>query len=227
MRVRTFAEPDALAVAAAAAIAEWVREDVAERGRSVLAFSGGKSPAPLLAALAEADLAWETVHVFQVDERVAPDGHPDRNLNLFLGTLDRVVPVHQLHPMPVTADDLCAAAAEYADLLREVAGDPPVLDVVHLGLGADGHTASLVPGDKVLEVRDREVAISGPYEERLRMTLTYPPLNRARRLLWQVTGSDKRDAVEALLGAGEIPGARVRQDMAVLYVAADAAPRPA
>jgi polyphosphate glucokinase len=164
--------------------------------------SGGSTPGPMFAALG-GRLPWEKVTIYQVDERVAPDGHPDRNLTL----LERSLPgggVVDVRPMPVTADDLEEAAARYASEL------PERLDLVHLGLGPDGHTASLVPGDPVLEVRDRDVALTGEYQGRRRMTLTYPALDRARRILWLVPGDDKADALARLRAGDEsIPAGRV------------------
>ena len=149
-------------------------------------------------------LVADGVSVFQVDERVAAEGDPDRNLTqvhavLPAGALER------LRPMPVLDPDLEAAAARYAAQL------PEHLDLVHLGLGPDGHTASLVPGDAVLEVGDRSVALTaGEYQGRRRMTLTYPALDSARRILWLVTGEDKRDALSRLrAGDRSIPAGRV------------------
>jgi 6-phosphogluconolactonase len=158
---------------------------------------------------------WETVTIFQVDERVAPDGDPDRNLT----HLKRSLPAGgaaDVRAMPVWSGDLDAAAAGYAQAL------PEQLDLVHLGLGPDGHTASLVPGDPVLEVDDRDVAVTGEYQGRRRMTLTYPALDRAREILWLVTGDDKVEAL-ARLQAGDtsIPAARV--STANARVVADAA----
>jgi 6-phosphogluconolactonase len=130
----------------------------------------------------------------------------------------------QIHPMPVEEPDLQAAAAAYAQTLHEVAGTPVVLDLVHLGLGPDGHTASLVPDDPVLKVHDAAVALAGPYQGRRRMTLTYPVLDHARRVLWVVTGADKAPMF-ARLRAGDrtIPAGRVRRDNAVALVVRAAA----
>jgi 6-phosphogluconolactonase len=173
----------------------------------------------MLRALAEEDVPWEAVHVVQVDERIASVGDADRNLT-HLGEIllaHSSLPPEHLHAMPVEAADLEAAARGYARALQNLAGAPPVLDLVHLGLGADGHTASLVPGDPVLDVADRDVAITGLYQKRRRMTLTYPILNRSRRILWVVTGAEKRAALERLLAADpSIPAGRVRQDHATL-----------
>ena len=119
--------------------------------------------------------------------------------------------------MPVESADLDEAAARYAQTLVDVAGSPPVLDLVHLGLGSDGHTASLVPGDPVLDVTDADVALTGVYQGRRRMTLTYPVLNRARRVLWLITGEDKAAMLVRLRrGDPAIPAGRVRQDHAVV-----------
>jgi 6-phosphogluconolactonase len=115
--------------------------------------------------------------------------------------------------MPVTTPDMGAAVREYSASLTAVAGDPPVLDLVHLGLGSDGHTASLVPGDPSLDVTDADVALAGPYQGRRRMTLTFPVINRARRVLWVVTGADKTVMLRRLLDADrDIPAGRVSQD---------------
>jgi 6-phosphogluconolactonase/glucosamine-6-phosphate isomerase/deaminase len=119
--------------------------------------------------------------------------------------------------MPVESDDLAAAAAKYAETLRQIAGSPPILDLVHLGLGPDGHTASLVPRDPVLNVDDADVAITGSYQGRRRMTLTYPMINRSRQVLWVVTGGEKIQMLNRLLDGDEsIPAGRIRRKEALL-----------
>jgi len=224
MIVHTF--PDALAAARAAAarMAELAREAAAARGRFTVALSGGHSPWRMLEALAGLDVPWPRVHVFQVDERVAPAGDPDRNATHIADSLLARAPLarDQVHLMPVEEPDLAAAAARYAATLTGLAGAPPVLDLVHLGLGPDGHTASLVPGDPVLEITAADVALTGAYQNHRRMTLTYPALDRARRVLWLVTGDDK-PAMLARLRAGDrgIPAGRIRADQAEVF--ADAA----
>ena len=166
----------------------------------------------MLRALGAMNLPWPAVHVLQVDERVAPDGDPDRNLtHLRESLLDRsqTQGVH-IHEMPVTLADLTLAALQYDATLQQLAGSPPVLDLVHLGLGPDGHTASLIPGDPVLSVTDGDVAVTGIYQGRQRMTLTYPIINRARRILWVVTGADKTAMLRRLFDGDEsIPAGRV------------------
>jgi len=131
-----------------------------------------------------------------------------------------------MHAMPVEAADLDRAAGQYALTLQEVAGLPPVLDLVHLGLGPDGHTASLVPGDPVLDVTDADVAVTGPYQGRRRMTLTFPIINRSRRVLWLVTGGEKAGTLVRLRdGDPSIPASRVRQDRALILADRAAAER--
>lgn len=219
MKLEVFDDADSVARAAAATIAADARAAIAARGRFALAVSGGHTPWIMLRALAGEDIPWAGVHVYQVDERVAPDGHPDRNLTHLRESLLQHAPLRpeQIHAMPVEAADLEAAAAEYARTLWEIAGSPPVLDLVHLGLGPDGHTASLVPGDPVLDIADRDVAVTGVYQGRRRMTLTYPALNRARRVLWVVTGSEKVDMLRRLRdGDVSIPAGRIRREQALL-----------
>jgi 6-phosphogluconolactonase len=218
METRILADAGAVATEAARLIAVEARTAVAARGRFVMAVSGGKTPWAMLSALADEDLPWSGVHVVQVDERVAPADHTERNLTHLHESLGRApLAEHHLHAMPVEHADLEAAARSYGRLVEQIAGTPPVLDLVHLGLGADGHTASLVPGDPVLDVTDADVALTGVYQGRRRMTLTYPILNRARRVLWVVTGSDKGGPLERLLkGDVSIPAGRVRQDQALV-----------
>jgi 6-phosphogluconolactonase len=199
------------------------RQAVGERGAFSLAMSGGKSPWAMLAILSDReDMPWAETSLFQVDERVASPGSEDRNLtHMVLGlSMD-----HQtaLRPMPVTKRDLDGAAREYESTL------PERFDLVHLGLGPDGHTASLVPGDPVLEVTDRRVAVTaGEYQDHRRMTLTYPALDAARRILWLVTGAEKREPLAKLLaGDGSIPAGRVRNDSMIVVADEAAAPSAA
>ena len=218
MKVEVFTDADAVARQAAALIATEARAVVAARGRFVLAVSGGHTPWAMLRALSGEELPWPNVYVTQVDERVAPAGDPDRNLTHIRESLRAPLRPEQILAMPVEAPDLQAAVARYAASLQEIAGSPPVLDLVHLGLGPDGHTASLVPGDRVLEVTDADVALTGIYQGRRRMTLTYPMINRARRILWLVTGSEKVEMLGRLRkGDASIPAGRIRQDQAILF----------
>jgi len=219
MKTQVLADSDAVAKMAAKVIAEKASEAVAARGCFVMALSGGRTPWQMLRALAEEPVPWRNLHVVQVDERVAPTGDPDRNLTrLRESLLEHVaLPPEQIHPMPVEEEDLEAAAASYARLLQQIAGSPPVLDLVHLGLGSDGHTTSLLPNDPVLSVTDRDVALSGIYQQRRRMTLTYPVLNRSRCILWLVTGTEKAKMLARLLRADvSIPAGRIRQDDALI-----------
>jgi 6-phosphogluconolactonase/glucosamine-6-phosphate isomerase/deaminase len=205
-----------LAERAAAAIQEIAAEAVSEHGGFAWAISGGSTPLRTLASLS---LPWERTATFQVDERVAPAGDPDRNLRGATAALP-AEGAATLRPMPVEAEDLDAAAEAYASLL------PGRLEVVQLGLGEDGHTASLIPGDPVLEVRNRDVAVTGEYRGRRRMTLTYPPLGRARSIVWIVSGAAKEDALARLLARDRsIPAARVAADDQLVLADRDAAAR--
>ncbi len=212
--------PDAAAVAerGAAYVVEQAHAAIADRGRFTFAVSGGRTPWAMFAHLV-GKVSWEKTTIYQVDERVAPDGHPDRNLTHLRASLPPGGAA-DVRAMPVEAHDLESAAADYARSL------PEAFDLVHLGLGPDGHTASLVPDDPVLDVTDRGVAVTGPYQGHPRMTLTYPTLNAARHVLWLVTGEDKVDALQRLrAGDTSIPGGRITAANA-LIVADSAAAGP-
>jgi 6-phosphogluconolactonase len=220
MQIEVLADADAVAKRGAAVIAAAARDAVVATGRFVVAVSGGTTPWVMLRALAGEKVPWEQVHIVQVDERAAPAGDKDRNLTHLRDSLLVRVPSlrpEEVHAMPVEMSDLAAAALQYAGTLREIAGTPPVLDLVHLGLGPDGHTASLVPGDPVLDVADVDVAPTGVYQGRRRLTLTYPIINRARRVLWLVTGAEKAGPLTRMLaGDPMIPAGRVAQGTALL-----------
>ena len=229
MKIEILHDAAAAAREAARHIAAAAREAVVARGKFVFAVSGGRTPWEMLRNLTREDIPWKRLHVFQVDERIAPAEDPDRNLTHLKESLLSSVPLpqEQLHAMPVEASNLEAGAAQYALMLQQIAGRPPVLDLAHLGLGPDGHTASLTPRDPVLNVADRDVATTGVYQGRSRMTLTYPILDRARRILWMVTGSDKRDALRRLRDADRsIPAGRVRQENAIILADCAAADAP-
>jgi 6-phosphogluconolactonase len=208
--------PDAAAVAARAAemIAAQASSAVADGGRFTFAVSGGHTPWAMFAELTKMEVPWTATQIFQVDERVAPDGSADRNLTHLREALGSAAA--EVVPMPVNEADLDTAAEDYA---REL---PSSFDLIHLGLGPDGHTASLVPGDPVLNVTDHLVGVTNPYQGHRRMTLTYPGLARAIGIVWLVTGEDKRDALKKLLaGDLSIPAGRV--DAKRSTIVADAA----
>jgi len=227
MKVEVCTDADAVALEAAKLIAKTARDAIATRGKFVMAVSGGKTPWIMLRHLAQEDLPWKGVHVVQVDERIAPEGDSDRNLTHLRESLLEHAPLSpdQLHAMPVEANNLETACVQYAQTLAEIAGSPPVvLDLVHLGLGPDGHTASLVPGDAVLNVTNIDVALTGIYQRRRRMTLTYPIINRSRCVLWLVTGVEKAGMLTRLqAGDVAIPAGRVGGDRAIVLADRDAA----
>jgi 6-phosphogluconolactonase len=220
MKIELFSDEQATARAAAKFVAAEAAAAIAARGQFVMAVSGGRTPWIMLRALGNEEVPWERVHVVQVDERVAPAEHPDRNLVHLRESLLDHSPIRpeRIHAMPVESRDLEGAARHYATQLDEIAGSPPMLDLVHLGLGPDGHTASLVPGEPVLNVTDVDVAVTGVYQGRRRMTLTYPIINRARRILWLVTGNEKVGALLRLHKADpSIPAGRILQGRAVIF----------
>jgi 6-phosphogluconolactonase len=203
LRVELLPDADAATTSAADVVAESILAATESGDRFAWAISGGTGPAPMFRRLGELDLPWSSVDTWQVDERVAPLGDPDRNRTITEAALPRPA-LDGIRWMPVEADDLEAAADAYAATL------PDRFDVIHLGLGPDGHTASLVPGDPVLDERERSVAVTGPYQGRRRMTLTFPALDRASAIVWLVTGAGKREAIGKLVGRDpSIPGARV------------------
>ncbi len=215
MKIELFADADKLAARAASVIAEAARAAFKVRHRFIMAVSGGRTPRMMLRLLARENVPWGAVHVLQVDERIAPAGDPDRNYTHLCDCLLENAPLQasQIHAMPVELPDLEKAAAAYGKTLEAIAGSPPVIDLVHLGLGTDGHTASLVPGDLVLQVSDKDVALTGLYQGRRRMTLTYPLINRARQILWVVAGGEKQEALGKLLeGDASIPGRLIRRE---------------
>lgn len=198
-------DPDAVHRRGAELIARHARDAVAERGTCGLAVSGGSDPWPMFSQLEDLEMDWTKTEVFQVDERVAPPGSDERNLTHLIESLS-IGAQGSIRPMPVTDDDLDAAADRYAESL------PEALDLAHLGIGPDGHTASLVPDDPVLDVTDKRVAVtSGEYQGVKRMTLTYPELHRTRSLLWVVTGEEKVDALRKLIAQDpSTPSGRVQ-----------------
>ena len=213
MQLEVLANVEAVARRAAAIIAKHARAAFVARGRFILAVSAGHTPCVMLRLLGREEVPWGGVHVLQVDEQIAPAGDPDRKLTQLWETLMENTPLDpaQVYAMPVESPDLRAAVAEYARTLEKIAGSPPVLDLVHLVLGPDGHTASLLPGDPFLQVVNEDVAITGVYQAGMRMTLTYPVINRARQILWVVTGSEKIKSLGQLLDADlSIPAGGIR-----------------
>ncbi len=221
MKTELFPTADQVAAGAAAYLEQEIRDALTHQKSFSLAISGGRTPWEMLKILSKADLPWKRVNLFQVDERVAPDGHADRNLTQLFQAIVGTPMVTQLRifPMPVLAEDLEEGCREYTQVLDEIT-DSKGLDLIHLGLGSDGHTASLVPGDGVMEVQDRLVACTqNTYQGRIRMTLTYPLLNAAKQLLWIVTGSEKQEMVKRLIQQDpSIPAGSIRQENALLMV---------
>ena len=225
MKIEVLDNADMAAQRAASFIAGEARKSLALRGCFILAVSGGKTPWKMLHALADEDVPWEGMHIIQVDERIAPEGHPDRNMTHLRNSLIGHCPIlpERIHAMQVEENDPEAASAGYARTIREIAGSKAIIDLIHLGLGHDGHTASLIPGDPVLNVTDRDVAVTGIYQGRHRLTLTYPVINRARKILWLVTGSEKSEMLQRLLHSDlSIPAGHVSHKNAMVLADKDA-----
>ena len=206
MRLVVEPTPEAAAEAAAAEIAGQLRAAIGDSGRASLAVSGGTTPVEMVRRLSQQDVDWVQVDLFQVDERAVPHDDPARNWTL-VAPLTELIPESRCHAMPVELDD---GDVLYARVLQDAAGSPPAIDVVHLGLGADGHTASLVPGDPGVDVTDRDVVWVGEYRGHRRMSLTVPVLRAARCQVWLVAGADKAAALGDLVaGRSSAPAARV------------------
>lgn len=228
MRIMIGKDPATAAALAADWLAERITEDVGARGRCVIAWSGGETPWNTLEELTTRNVPWHALQVVQVDERVVASADPLRNFTRIhallckRGRLDEA----QLHPMPVERPDPDLAAREYAKTLAAVAGSPPILDIVQLGMGVDGHTASLLPGAATLKITDRDVAATEVYSGTRRMTMTLPCINRARAHCWIITGAQKAARLRELLaGREEIPAAKVTRDNAIVFVDAAAVSR--
>ncbi|KPK16574.1 MAG: hypothetical protein AMJ62_05090 [Myxococcales bacterium SG8_38] len=199
-----------LAKVAAGVLTDALDRCLARKPRVAMALSGGRTPWAVFRLLAKTKLDWHRVDIYQVDERIAASGDAARNFKGLRESLLDHVPA-RVFPMPVEEPDLDAAARRYGESL------PRVLDIVHLGLGDDGHTASLVPGDPVLEVSDRLVAVTKPYRGHRRMTLTFPAFERAAKIVWIIAGSDKSAIVQRLFRADlTIPAGRIPQARAVV-----------
>jgi 6-phosphogluconolactonase len=225
LAIEVLPDPDAVAARGAELLASYLEEDAA-RGGATLAVSGGRTPQNVFERLAQLELPWDRIAVFQVDERIAPANHADRNRTQAAAAFRAPIERHpeSFRWMPVEERDFDVAARRYADALRAAAGSPPALGTVHLGLGADGHTASLFPGSPLVTERKRDVVVTEPHLGRRRMTLTLRVLNRARRILWLVTGADKRTALAGLVaGDARVVGSRVRRDGALVLADAEAA----
>jgi 6-phosphogluconolactonase len=223
-KLEVLGDAEAAAARGAALIAERLRAAVAERGAATLAVSGARTPTRMLARLAQESLPWRSINLFQVDERVAADGDPNRNATQARSALGEQVERYpqQFHWMPVTAADLEAAARRYEATLARVAGTPPILDLVHLGLGSDGHTASIFPGEALDEGHD--IGVTAPHHGHRRMTLTVPLINRARSILWLATGREKAPALARLLrGDADLVASRIARHSAVIVADAAAA----
>lgn len=221
MKIEIFPSADQVAEKAAIYLEQLIRETLTRKKSFSMAISGGRTPWEMVKILSKASLPWSRVNLFQVDERVAPDGHKDRNLTQLFQAIEGSPMANQLaiFPMPVTAEDLDLGAKDYAQLIQN-STEGEGLDLVHLGMGSDGHTASLVPGDEVLEVQDRNVACTKElYQGRIRMTLTYPLINSAKKILWVVTGAEKQEMVKRFLKQDtSIPAGAVDQTNALILV---------
>lgn len=220
MKIHIQPDANSLALEAAAFIAEQARLAIDARGRFSLALSGGTGPHRMFEALAQEDVPWKFVHVFQVDERATTAESPERNFRAIRDLLlDHIaIPDNQVHPMPVELDDLNATAKQYAATLHQSLGSAMTFDLVHLGLGEDGHTASMLTGDPALASTD-DVAVSREYQGFRRLSLTLPVISRARQRLWLVTGARKSKMLKAAVeGDASIPAGRVNRNRTVFFV---------
>ena len=239
-RFTVLPDPVAVAVATADHFAATVRRAIEDRGIARVALSGGSTPKqvyPLLLEPARRDaVEWSRVEFFWGDERVVPPDHPESNFGAVYGTLISQLPgvrPDRVHRMPAEAEDLDAAALSYESELRLAFGargdEPPAFDLIWLGMGPDGHTASLFPDSTALDETQRwVVAAWAPAQEAWRMTLTFPVLRAARQTLFVVSGADKAEALERVRAGDEkLPAARVTGEGVDWLVDAAAAARVA
>jgi 6-phosphogluconolactonase len=221
-RVTVLEDAPAVAAAAADRFVAGARAAIAERGVFRVALSGGSTPKQvyrlLTAAPRVAAVDWSRVEFFWGDERAVPPDHEESNFGVAYGMLISQLPgvrPDAVHRMPAEAPDIEGAALAYEAELRLAFGargdQPPVFDLIWLGMGADGHTASLFPDSAALDEQRRWVVANwAPGPEAWRMTLTYPVLNAGRRVVFVVIGADKAEAFAGVqAGRSEYPAQRV------------------
>jgi 6-phosphogluconolactonase len=231
MDTRIFPDGDALSRAALDELLRIVSYAVKERGRFAIVLAGGHTPAKLYQMWAQGEKSgartpWEAVHLFWGDERYVPPSDPASNYRMVRESLIARVPIpaDNVHPMPTDALQPEKAAEAYeAELLRFFGASAPAFDLQLLGLGVEGHTASLFPGSPALEEKVRRVAaVVAPANPPQRLTLTLPVLNQARNTFFLVTGADKRAIIgdlrgESVEGSSRYPAARVQPSGPVLW----------
>jgi len=213
-RVVVHPDPQTASETTAREIAAVVRSAVEQGGVANIALSGGNTATSMLAALSRQEVPWARVHVYQVDERVAPDGDANRNATALTAELLDAVPLPSgnIHLLPVTATNLDDAASAFGARL-------PRFDVVHLGMGNDGHTASWPPGDPVIEVRHQPIAVVGPFNGHLRMTVTPAVTSPSHLIVFLIVGVSKREPLAAMLaGDPAIPASHVPRERTVVHV---------
>lgn len=219
MQINVYSSAEEIAHEAARWISSLAKSKIESKGSFSFAISGGRTPWEMLAKLAQEKLPWEKIFLFQVDERIAPEGHKDRNLTQLFQVLQgtRLMTRLNIFPMHVISENLQNACEDYNQHIQEITGNGK-LDLIHLGMGSDGHTASLIPGDKVCEVENQMIALTDqPYQGRQRMTMTFPLINQAENILWLITGEEKKEMLVRMLNKDlEIPAGKIRQDQAVL-----------
>lgn len=220
MTLEIFNNSDEVAEKAAQFIEERMRTAILTKGSFTMAISGGKTPWQMLKILAKAKLRWEKVFLFQVDERVAPDGNEERNLTQLFKSIEGsgIMTRINVFPMHVISENLEEETKSYEEAIRNLTENGE-LDLIHLGMGSDGHTASLIPGDSVCEITDADIAMTlHPYQGRMRMTMTYPLINRAKEVLWLVTGEEKAEMLKRLLQQDpSIPAGKVNPVHATIF----------
>lgn len=203
MNTLVYENPQQLAEAAARDFAERAEREISARGRFAVALAGGSTPKATYEILARdhaEDVDWKNVHIFIGDERTVPPEHEDSNYRMANEALLGHVPVASIHRMRGELDPVEAAKSYEEDLRFFFDEDPPVFDLIHLGIGEDGHTASLFPRTQALDATDRLV-VSNPVEklDTVRLTLTRPVINAAKSVVFLVAGESKAEALKEIL----------------------------